>query len=223
MRTLLLSLALLGASAAHAGVLSFDDLPPGSYRAMPASYQGFGFSGWFHSDYEYPDGDPSTPWSPYQPASGMRNIFTNFADPSDPAAQLATLGPVISAAEDFVFDGAHVSGYSPVSFVLFLDGVEVHRSATLPLAPGVDGNHAFLASGYAGRVDGVAVHGVQGYYALDDFSFSAVSAVPEPGSLGLLGAGLGLLAWRMRRRAKQPAPDEQIRAEVQVRAQNGKA
>lgn len=201
MKTLLLSLALLGASTAHAGVLSFDDLPPGSTRAMPASYQGFGFSGWFHSDYEYPDGDPSTPWSPYQPASGMRNIFTDFADPSDPEAQFATLGPVISAVEDFVFDGAHVSGYSPVSFVLFLDGVEVHRSATLPLAPGADGTHAFLASGYAGRVDAVAVHGVQGYYALDDFSFSAVSAVPEPGSLGLMGAGLGLLAWRLRRRA----------------------
>ncbi|MBC8056690.1 MAG: PEP-CTERM sorting domain-containing protein [Rhizobiales bacterium] len=200
--SVLLALAALASPAqAQTQILNFDDLPPGSFEAMPDRYRGFDFSGWFHSDYEYPNVDPATPWSPYQPSSGVTNVFTQVADP---AAQAVSLGPVISAASPFVFVGAHVTGYSPVTFVLTLNGVEVHRSATLPAAAGADGSYGFLASGYAGAVDAVAVQGVQGYYALDDFSYAA-APVPEPAAVTLLAAGLAAIALFARRANRREA------------------
>lgn len=190
--------ALAGlAPGGQAAVLSFDDLPPGSLLAMPAAYAGFSFSDWFHSDFEYADTDAATPWSAYQPSSGVINLFTGFSDPSQPEAQVATVGPAISAGTPFVFEGAHVTGFTPVTFVLSLGGVEVHRSSTLAVMAGTDGTYAFLSSGYAGLVDAVAAEGVQGYYGLDDFTYSA-APIPEPGSGGLLALGLAVtvLAWR---------------------------
>lgn len=74
--------------------------------------------------------------------------------------------------------------------------------ATLADAQGADPYLlTFLSSGYSGLVDKMVVSGVQGYYAMDDFTFHTDSgAVPEPTSVALTLLALGGLARASRRK-----------------------
>lgn len=189
-----LSLALAGVSTAQATILTFEDLnpAPASYDLMPAPYNGFTFTGWFYG-----------PDTIYTPASGTIDLFTDYADPNDPGAYVITNNNAITSAVDFVFDGAWFSGYSGVTFELWDDGVQVATSGSLPDAPGVNPyGPIFLASGYSGLVDKVVVSGVQGYYAMDDFTFHTerTTTVPEPSTFALLLTGLSLAGFIRTRR-----------------------
>lgn len=186
------SLVAIGAAAAaasaHAVVLNFDELSsaPAAYDVMPLPYHGFTFTGWFFG-----------PDTLYTPASAPNDLFTDYADPSDPTAYVVTdANNTIASATPFHFDGAAFSGYSGVTFQLYLGGTLVHTSSTLPDAPGADPYlPTFLSSGYTGLVDQVVVSGVQGYYAMDNFTFHA-SAVPEIPSNILMSVGLLVAARR---------------------------
>ena len=175
-------------ASSHGLTLTFEDLnpAPAAYDVMPSPYNGLTFSGWFYG-----------PETVYTPASGTIDLFTDYADPNDPGAFVITNGNNrITSGTPFVFDGAWFSGYSGVTFQLSLGANLVHTSATLPDSPGADPYlPTFLASGYAGQVDKVVVSGVQGYYAMDDFTFRAVAAsVPEPSMYLLMLAGLATIA-----------------------------
>lgn len=176
----------IGQVTAQAATLDFENLnpAPAAFDLMPAQYAGFTFNGWYFG-----------PDTLYTPASGSIDLFTDYADPANPADYVITnSNNQIERAAGFVFDGASFSGYSGVTFELWRNGALVHTSASLPDAPSTTPyGPTFLSSGYTGPVDKVVVSGVQGYYAMDDFSFSAVSSVPEPASNALILLGLGLV------------------------------
>jgi Phage integrase family len=149
--------------AASASVLTFEDLnpSPSSFDVMPSPYMGFTFTNWFYG-----------PDTTYTPASGVIDLFTDYADPSNPGNLIITNNNAVSRLVDFVFEGAAFSGYSGITFELWNDSALVHTSATLPDAPGATPYApTFLSSGYAGLVDKVVVSGVQGYFSMDDFTY----------------------------------------------------
>lgn len=191
-RVLVAALGLTLSAGVNAAILSFEDLDPSpaSFDVMPSPYSGFTFSGWFFG-----------PDTLYTPASGVIDLFTDYADPNDPGAYVITSNNAITSASPFIFEGATFSGYSGVTFELYLGGNLVHTSATLADAVGPAAYlPTVLASGYGLAVDTVKVSGVQGYYSMDDFSYQAIAAVPEPGTFALLGLGLGVVALRAKRR-----------------------
>lgn len=188
MNRLFLLCALTLSGTSNAAVLTFDDLnpAPASYDAMPV-YNGFTFSNWFYG-----------PDTLYTPASGTIDLFTDYADPNDPGAYVITNSNAITNSADFYFDGAWFSGYSGVTFELWNDGNYLGAFGSLPDASGADAyGPTFLPSGYSGLVDKVVVSGVQGYYAMDDFTYhpqDTGNRVPEPASLGLTLVALGVTA-----------------------------
>ena len=195
MKKIVFALALaVSVGSVSAATLTFEDLnpAPASFDAMPTPYSGFTFTGWFYG-----------PDTLYTPSSGTIDLFTDYADPADPLANVVTnANNQITGSTTFIFDGATFSGYSGVTFELWLAGSLVHTSLSLADAPGADPYlPTFLASGYADVVDKVVVSGVQGYYSMDDFTFHEVSSVPEPSTYAMLIAGFGLLAWKVRRKS----------------------
>lgn len=181
---------------AQGATLTFEDLDPSPalYDVMPTPYAGFTFTNWLYG-----------PDTVYTPRSGVIDLFTDYADPGDPFAWVITNDNAIASATGFVFDGAWFSGYSGATFELWYGGSLVHTSDTLPDALGPDPyGPTFLASGYAGSVDRIVVSAVQGFYAMDDFTFrrDAGPELPEPGTLAL--GVLALAAAAARRRKKEP-------------------
>lgn len=169
---------------AQSTTLTFEDLDPSpaSYDVMPSPYQGFTFSGWFYG-----------PDTVYTPASGIIDLFTDYYQ-GDPSALVVTNLNEVSRATPFVFEGASFSGFSGVQFELYLGGSLVATSATLPDAGATAYGPTWLPSGYGGAVDSVKVAGVQGYFAMDDFTYQEVSAIPEPASYAMLIGGLLVVA-----------------------------
>ena len=167
---------------ASATVLTFDDIAVNG--AVPANYGGLDWSAgdWFAFD------DAQAPFTPH---SGSTRVASGFGD-----ADAAT---AIGLGDGETFQGAWFAGYDDVAvtFRLYEHGALVATSATL----GTSATPAWLASGYAGRVDEVIVSSAdQGAWVMDDFTFSA--AVPDPDSLALMAGGLFALAAFARRQRR---------------------
>lgn len=185
-RTFVASAALaLCAPFASAAVLSFDDIAGADgYAAVPTNYGGLDWSasGWAAFSGEF---------APYAAHSGDGRIATNWGA-SDADSTIRFLAPT-------VFDGAWFSGMGEamVTFQLFLGGSLVATSSTL----GLSDTPGFLSSGWSGAIDAVVVSSnLQAFYVMDDFSFQDANEVPEPATLALVLAGLGLAGVARRRR-----------------------
>lgn len=176
----------LCAHFASATVLSFDDIVgPDGYAAVPANYGGLDWSGAGLSVF-------SAEQAPFTAHSGQGRVTTDWIDGGPIASTIRFLTPT-------VFDGAWFSGYgdSSVRFDLYRGGRLVASSGALTLSD----TPAFLDAGWSGAVDAVVVSTpFQASYAMDDLSFHDATQLPEPGSLGLALAGLGMAGVVCRRR-----------------------
>ena len=175
----------LCASFASATVLNFDDIVGANgYAAVPSSYGGLDWSAGGWSVFTAPE-------TPVTAHSGEGRIAMGW-DGTDASSTIRFQAPT-------VFEGAWFAGYgeAAVRFDLYLAGVLVGSSDTL----GLSDTPAFLGSGWTGAIDAVVVSSnLHAFYVMDDFSFQDASEVPEPATLALVLAGLGLAGAARRRR-----------------------
>ena len=196
------------ATTASAEILNFDDRPTGTHF-FTSPYHGLTFTNtptrpphgsWFSSDLQ----PPTVYRSPNFSVSTEADL-----DASGNPTGVSTESQRITSATPFEFKGAwftsldtgfntdpNAVGYDPVvvTFCLYLGGVSVGAGATALLSLGVANSpYQFLASGYSGLIDAFTVHGLQGYFAMDDVT------IPEPASYALVLAALSGLALSKRR------------------------
>ena len=181
MKQWITALVFLGvANAASATVINFDDLTGSG--PLPANYQGFTWTDWTYYD---------TVQTPFTPASGATRIFAEISSNS------------ITSASDFVFNGSFLSGFGAdtVQYLLYNNNSLVFSSSVFN---SLSDTPTYFASGYNGLVDKVVYKSTNGFFSVDNVTYSA-TAVPEPESMSLLLAGLGLTGWMRRRAQKQAA------------------
>ena len=186
---------------ASAAVLTFNDLPAGT-AFFTSNYQGFQFgtnaaatNAFFYSNAATVN---------YMPFGGTGNFVAvdyQIYDNNNPyqgttAASLSGPQQLITNTTPFRFDGAYFSGSDSIGFKLYVGNTVVFTTVTpTPVTPGTT---ALVPSGYAGFVTGVEIFGRQGFYAMDNFTYTLV---PEPQTYALMAAGLLAVGGLARRRS----------------------
>jgi hypothetical protein len=176
----------LCAPFASATVLTFDDIVGNDgFASVPGNYGGLD---WSSSGLSVFTGEQA----PFTAHSGKGRVTTDWIDGGSIASTIRFMTPTI-------FHGAWFSGYSDssVRFDLYFKGLLVSSSTAMQLSD----SPTFLDAGWNSAIDKIVVSsGFQASYVMDDLSFA--SAVPEPSSMVLMLAGLGLAGAVVLRRSR---------------------
>ena len=183
------SLALTSPAWAGITVLGFDDIPTnGGVVNIPANYGGF----------VWPNTMGVWMGQGGYPAQSPPNVvlFNNNGHFGYGETDVFT----VSGTIDFM--GAYFSGPSlggPIYFKLYDNGSLVWTSNQLTPNPNAP---VFLPSGYSGQVNEIGIVGNDGFFVMDDFTFSSGGGgtTPEPSSLALFGTGVVAFAGMLRRK-----------------------
>ncbi len=162
--------------------------------------------------------DPATRWSTGEvTAPVFRGQFNCHSapyctSPNNTTGAFSFLTPQVffgawlsGPSDNIVFGG--LSQPNRAFWQLFLGNTVVYESSILTLSP----TSTFLAASYTGLIDRVVLRSPDpdanvGNIAVDDITYGAMSTVPEPSTLALMGGGLLTLAcFTMRRRYCAPA------------------
>ena len=193
-RTAATTALILATLPASADVLTFNDLSGLAF--FTSDYQGFRFgtnsastNAFFYSNDQsvYPAFGGVGSYVAVDPALYNNSNFFQGTT----SATLAGPLQLITSATPFQFQSAFLAGSGrpeTIGYKLYAGSTLVFTST--PVA--VNLNYTEVSSGYAGFITGVEIFGHQGYYALDNFTYSrsVVSAVPEPATFTLVFAGL---------------------------------
>ena len=178
----LLSLASFGASATPT-TFGFEELTVPSHTAalIPDGYAGATWTGWI-----------------LRRTDELNGTGLNSNDVSSILAIGITDAPEINFAQNVTLDGLFaINPFAKLAYELYLDGTWVGSSGSRP-----GGGASFMPSNYSGELDRIVFHpGDARGFSIDDLSVSpaVVSEVPEPDSLALTLAGLGVLGATARR------------------------
>jgi len=192
---LAVSMSTVGANAA---VLNFDNLP--GFNFFTSNYNGFSFGDnsiqtnpWFWTN---------TTTVNYIPSSGTGMVATDFSLYT--GAPFEATQPIYNPIP-FQFQGAFFSGSTDQIRYRLYTGTQTSPGSlagltlvfTSPDSAALSAAPTFVASTYVGFVTAVVIVGRQGFYAMDDFTFTPI---PEPSTYGMLLAGLVAVGAVVRRR-----------------------